>query len=72
MGGDEMGGDDMIDNRQLLLRLACVAVVVCVVFPAGRIVFHEAAAAIGAFPFAAIEAAVTASLGFSLFEVLFG
>ena len=62
----------MTENRQLLLRLACVAAVVCVVFPIGRMVFPEASAAIGAFPFAAIEATVTATLGFSLFEVLFG
>jgi hypothetical protein len=55
-----------------MTQLACVGTVLCVVFPAGQSVFADAVAAIGAFPFAALEAMVTATLGLGLFEILFG
>jgi hypothetical protein len=62
----------MPESRRLLLQLACVGVVVCVVFPLGELMFPTMAASIGAFPFTALEAAVTATLGLGLFEALFG
>jgi len=62
----------MTENGRVATRLACVGVVLCVVFPLGQMVLPGAADAIGAFPFTALEAVVTATLGFSLFEVLFG
>ena len=62
----------MTENGRLAARLACVGVVVCVVFPLGQMVFPAVADTIGAVPFTAIEAVVTATLGFELFEVLFG
>ncbi|MPZ54936.1 MAG: hypothetical protein GEU91_00270 [Rhizobiales bacterium] len=62
----------MTESNQLVLRVACVAVTLCVVFPLGQIVFYEVANVIGELPFNAIEAVVTATLGFGLFEVLFG
>lgn len=62
----------MTENGRLATRLACVGLGVCVVFPLGRMVFPAVADAIGAFPFAALEAVTSATLGFGLFEVLFG
>ena len=62
----------MTDNGRVTARLACVGVVVCVVFPLGQMVFPAMADAIGAFPFTAVEAVVTATLGYGLFEALFG
>ena len=62
----------MDENKRLVARLACVGLLVCVIFPLGRLVFPMAADAIGAFPFTALEAVVTTTLGFGLFETLFG
>ena len=62
----------MNESKRFVTRLACVGVLVCVIFPLGRLLFPMAADVIGAFPFTALEAVVTTSLGFGLFEVLFG
>jgi len=62
----------MTDHGRLATQLACVGIVVCVMFPLGQLVFPAVADLIGEFPFTAMEAVVSAALGFSLFEVLFG
>ena len=61
-----------MDRKRVLIRLACVALAVCVVVPLGRLVFPEAVGFIGAMPFNAIEAVVTTTLGFGLYAALFG
>jgi len=61
-----------MENGRLAAQLACVGAVVCVMFPLGQYVFPMAADTIGAFPFTAMEAVVSATLGLGLFEVLFG
>jgi len=55
----------------LLVKLACVAIVVCVVFPLGGMIYPYVADAIDNVPFSAIEAVVTTSLGFGLYGALF-
>jgi hypothetical protein len=62
----------MKEGTRLMSLLACVGVVVCIVFPLGEMAYPDVVQAIGAFPFAALEAVVAATLGFGLFEVLFG
>jgi hypothetical protein len=62
----------MNEKGRVATRLACVGVVVCVMFPLGEMMFPAMTEAIGEFPFTAIEAVVSATLGFGLFEVLFG
>jgi hypothetical protein len=62
----------MTEKGRLATRVACVGLIVCVVFPLGEMVFPTVAELIGEFPFTAIEAVVTTTLGFGLFEVLFG
>jgi hypothetical protein len=62
----------MTESGRVATRLACVGLVVCVVFPVGQMVFPEAVEAIGEFTFTSIEAVVTATVGLGLFEVLFG
>jgi hypothetical protein len=62
----------MTDNSRLATQLACVGLVVCVMFPLGQLVFPAMAQAIGELPFTTFEAVATAALGFGLFEVLFG
>jgi hypothetical protein len=56
----------------LATRLTCVALTVCVIVPIARMVFPVVSGTIGAFPFDAIEAVVSTTLGFGLYAVLFG
>jgi hypothetical protein len=53
-------------------KIACVTVVVCVVFPLGQAIFPLVSTAIGSGLFGAIEALLTATLGFGLYTMLFG
>lgn len=62
----------MTENERLATQLACVGAIVCIMFPLGQHLFPMAAGTIGPFPFSAIEAVVSATLGLGLFEVLFG
>ena len=62
----------MTSERQILLRVACVMAILCIVFPLGQMVAGDVAEVIGDLSFNAIEAVVTATLGYGLFEVLFG
>ena len=59
-------------NSSLLNRLMCVALIVAVVFPLGRMLFPLIGTDIGETPFGAIEAVVSTSLGFGLYAALFG
>jgi hypothetical protein len=61
-----------MDRKLLLIRLACVALALCLVVPLGRLLFPAVADAIGAMPFNALEAVVTTTLGFGLYAALFG
>lgn len=61
-----------MDRKALTVRLACVALAVCVIVPLARYVFPAAAGEIGPMPFNAIEAVVTTSLGFGLYTLFFG
>jgi hypothetical protein len=57
---------------RLAARLACVALVVSVVFPVGRLVFPLVADELGSLPFSAVEAMFSATVGFSLYATFFG
>jgi hypothetical protein len=50
----------------------CVALIVAVVFPLGRMLFPLIGHDIGETPFGAIEAVLSTSLGFGLYAALFG
>jgi hypothetical protein len=62
----------MSEHQRIATQLACVGVVVCVVFPLGELAYPVAADVVGASSFTTLEAVVTAALGFGLFEMLFG
>jgi hypothetical protein len=57
---------------RLAARLVCVALVVSVVFPLGRLVFPYVADEFGSLSFGAIEAVVSTTLGFSIYALVFG
>ena len=55
-----------------LNRLACVGLVLILVFPLGQLVFPYMAHALGSLQFGALEAVLTAALGSGLYATLFG
>jgi hypothetical protein len=57
---------------RLAARLVCVALVVSVVFPLGRLVFPYVADELGSLSFSAVEAVVSTTLGFSIYGMVFG
>jgi hypothetical protein len=63
-------------NNQDLIRLAakiaCVAVVVSVVFPLGRMLFPYVGDDLGSLSFSAIEAILATTLGFGIYSAVFG
>jgi hypothetical protein len=59
-------------HHPIIDRLVCVAMVVTLVFPAGRMLFPLIAHDIGSTPFGAIEAVISTAVGFGLYETLFG
>jgi hypothetical protein len=62
----------MLDKYPVITKLACVALVVSFVLPAGEMLFPVVGDWIGATPFGAIEAMLSTSLGFGLYSTLFG
>jgi hypothetical protein len=59
-------------HHPLIIKVLCVAAVVAVVFPLGRMVFPHVAHMLDSFQFDAIEAVVSATLGFSIYTAIFG
>jgi hypothetical protein len=57
---------------RLAARLACVALVVTVVFPLGRMLFPYLGGELGAMQFSALEAVVSTTVGFGLYTAFFG
>jgi hypothetical protein len=56
----------------LLTKVACVALVVTIVLPVGKMLFPYVSSEIGAISFSAIEAVVSTTLGFGIYTALFG
>ena len=57
---------------RLAARLACVALVVSVVFPLGRVLFPYLGGELGAMQFSALEAVLSTTVGFGLYTAFFG
>jgi hypothetical protein len=55
-----------------VVRGLCVALVAALMLPIGRALFPHVSHQIGALPFDAIEAVVTATLGYGIYAALFG
>lgn len=53
-------------DRKLIMRLLCVAVVAAVMLPAGRMLLPYVGDALDGMQFKALEAMVTAALGYAL------
>jgi hypothetical protein len=70
-GGDD-GGAGAVQWNSVFNRLACIGVVLILVFPLGRLIFPYIAHALGNLQFDVIEAVVTAALGSGLYVALFG
>jgi hypothetical protein len=70
--GRGFGGTRTLAIHPIIVKLACVAVVVVVVFPLGMMLFPYIADEIGGIPFKTLEAMVSATLGLGLYAALFG
>jgi hypothetical protein len=67
-----LGDFEMSAKHPLVTKLLCVALVVSVMFPVGRMLFPLIGHDIGETPFGAIEAVISTTLGFGLYAVMFG
>jgi hypothetical protein len=63
---------EMLRIHPIIIKLACVAAVVVIVFPLGMLLFPYIADDMGGTPFKTLEAVLTATLGFGLYAALFG
>jgi hypothetical protein len=59
-------------ENTLVSKLWCVALVVCLIFPLGQVLFPYVSSVIDPLVFSAIEAVVSATLGLGLYLALFG
>ena len=59
-------------NHPLVIRVLCVALVAALMMPLGHALFPYIEPQIGALPFDAIEAVLSATLGCGLYAALFG
>ena len=57
-------------DRPLIVRLLCIAVVAAVMLPLGRLLFPYVSADLSRMQFQAIEAVISATLGFGIYGVL--
>jgi hypothetical protein len=69
-GGGEMANDPRL--MRLAARLACVALVVSIMFPLGRMVFPYVAEELGTMQFSALEAVLSTTVGFGIYTAFFG
>ena len=58
-------------NHPILIKLMCVALVATLMFPLGQLVFPLVAGSLGVLSFSAIEAVVSATLGFGIYAAFF-
>src|SRR5262249_48631559 len=73
MGLPRRGGGWMKQSLlRLAARLACVALVVSVVFPLGRMLFPYVGAEFGVLQFSALEAVLSTTIGFGIYTAFFG
>jgi hypothetical protein len=61
-----------MSRHPILIRVMCVAMIAALMVPIGRAVFPYVGGEIGELPFDAIEAVVSATLGFGVYAALFG
>ncbi len=57
-------------DRQLIVRLLCVALVAAVMLPAGQVLFPYVSHVLSGMQFQAIEAVVSATVGFGLSAIV--
>jgi len=57
---------------KLAARVACVALVVSIVFPLGRMLFPYVGAEFGVLQFSALEAVLSTTVGFGIYTAFFG
>jgi hypothetical protein len=61
-----------MNKAPLLTRLLCVALVACIMMPVGRELYPYVSDLLDMLQFDAIEAVVSATVGFAIYAVMFG
>lgn len=61
-----------MNQNPLITKLLCVAFVASIMMPLGRAIFPHVAGVIGGVPFDAVEAVVSATIGFGIYAAVFG
>lgn len=61
-----------MEDRPIVNKLLCVAAVASIMLSLGRVVFPLVDGMVGGLQFDAIEAVVSATLGFGLYAAMFG
>jgi len=56
----------------LINKLLCVALVACLMIPAGQVLFPYLSHVLDGLQFKALEAVVSAALGFGIYAAMFG
>jgi hypothetical protein len=69
IAGDR-GPPHMMPNRSFLIRLLCVALVAAVMIPLGNAVFPYVSGALDGTQFQALEAVLSATLGFGIHALI--
>ncbi len=59
-------------RASLITKLLCVALVASVMMPVGRAIYPALAGLVDGMQFDAVEAVLSASLGFAIYAVMFG
>src|SRR6266536_6707755 len=72
VGIPRRGGQMNQNLLKLAARVACVALVVSVVFPLGRMLFPYVGAEFGVLQFSALEAVLSTTVGFGIYTTFFG
>jgi hypothetical protein len=71
MENDKNPGEDeaMMIDRPFIAKLLCIGLVAAVMLPAGRLLFPYVSADVTQMQFQAIEAVVSATIGFGLYGI---
>jgi hypothetical protein len=69
MRGGDGGERAMMIDRPIIAKLLCIGLVAAVMLPAGRLLFPYVSAELSQMQFQALEAVVSATVGFSLYGI---
>jgi hypothetical protein len=70
--GGPVQGEEKVANHPVLTKILCVALVAAFMLPIGRMIFPFVDTAVSSLQFDAIQAVLSATIGFGLHAAIFG